>query len=79
LCADAGVIVIDYTDKPTGILTQNETGSGAFSEVTLNPIVRVKENSMIEKAMELHEKAHKCCFIANSVNFQVTNNPSCSI
>ncbi len=79
LCADAGVIVVDYTDKPTGILTQNETGSGAFSEVTLNPIVKVKENSMIEKAIELHEKAHKCCFIANSVNFPVSNNPSCSL
>ena len=79
LCADAGVIVIDYTDNPTGILVQNETGSGAFSEVKLNPIVIVKENSMVQKALELHEKAHKCCFIANSVNFPVLNNQSCSI
>ncbi len=79
LCADAGVIVIDYIDNPTGILIQNETGSGSFSEVTLNPIVKVKEISMIEKAIELHDKAHKCCFIANSVNFKVFNNPKCSV
>ncbi len=78
LCADAGVIVLEYTDNPTGILVQNETGGGAFSEVILNPIVKVKENSMIEKAIKLHEKAHKSCFIANSVNFPVKCQPNIS-
>lgn len=78
LCADAGVIIVDYIDNPTGILVQNETGSGAFSEITLNPIITVKLPSMVEKANELHEKAHKFCFIANSVNFPVLITPKCS-
>ena len=79
LCADAGIIVTDYIDNPSGILVQNETGSGSFSEVTLNPIVTVSESSMIEKANQLHEKANQFCFIANSVNFKVKHNPTCNI
>jgi len=79
LCADAGIIVTEYIDNPTGILVQNETGSGSFSEVTLNPTVIVSDNSMIEKANQLHEKANQFCFIANSVNFKVKHNPTCNI
>jgi organic hydroperoxide reductase OsmC/OhrA len=75
LCADAGVIVTNYEDNPTGILLQNNTGSGSFSEVILNPIVTVSNKSMIEKAISLHEKANEFCFIANSVNFDVKHNP----
>jgi organic hydroperoxide reductase OsmC/OhrA len=30
---------------------------------------------MIDKANGLHEKAHKLCFIANSVNFPVKHQP----
>jgi organic hydroperoxide reductase OsmC/OhrA len=79
LCADAGIIVTDYIDNPTGILVQNETGSGSFSEVILNPIVTVSESSMIDKANQLHEKANQFCFIANSVNFKVKHNPTSKI
>ena len=79
LCADAGIIVTDYIDNPNGILVQNETGSGSFSEVTLNPIVTVSDSSMIEKANQLHEKANQFCFIANSVNFKVKHNPTCKV
>lgn len=77
LCADAGIIVVDYVDHPTGILTQTTNGSGRFTEVTLHPMVTVTERSMIEKANELHLKAHEFCFIANSVNFEVKQNPTC--
>jgi organic hydroperoxide reductase OsmC/OhrA len=77
LCADAGVIVTSYTDHPTGVLTQQEDGGGSFSEVTLKPIVKVQHANMIEKANELHAKANKKCFIANSVNFEVKHIPVC--
>jgi organic hydroperoxide reductase OsmC/OhrA len=77
LCADAGVIVTSYIDNPTGILIQNANGGGSFSLVTLNPIVKVKHPSMIEKANELHVKANQKCFIANSVNFEVKHLPVC--
>lgn len=71
LCADAGVIVTAYSDKPEGVLVQYEVGGGKFSKVCLNPTVIVAEESMIENALLLHERAHECCFISNSVNFSV--------
>jgi organic hydroperoxide reductase OsmC/OhrA len=75
LCADAGVIVLSYKDSPVGKMFIPDTGSGHFTEVTLNPIVRVAEESMISPAMELHEAARNRCFIANSVNFKVNHLP----
>ena len=79
LCAVSGVIVTDYIDNATGIMIDTLNGRGHFSEVTLNPSVTVSENSMIEKANELHKKANELCFIANSVNFAVHHKPSCKI
>lgn len=75
LCADAGVVVIDYADTATGTMVQTANGGGHFEEVMLNPVVTVKEGSMIKLANELHHKAHELCFIANSVNFKVSQNP----
>ncbi len=75
LCSEAGVIVSDYVDNATGIMVETTNGGGQFSEVTLNPIVTVTEQSMVNKANELHKKANELCFIANSVNFPVGHNP----
>ena len=79
LCADTGIVVVDYVDNPTGTMLQTDNGGGYFTEVILNPVVTVTENSMIEKANELHKKAHEKCFIANSVNFEVKCNPTCIV
>lgn len=75
LCSEEGVIVIDYIDNATAIMEESPNGSGRFIEATLNPIVTVKENSMIDKANEIHKKANQFCFIANSLNFTVKHNP----
>lgn len=77
LCADAGVIVLGYTDHPKGILQQTPQNGGHFSEVTLYPEVTVKDSSMEELALELHAKAHQHCFIANSCNFPIHHAPKC--
>ncbi|MEK7264287.1 MAG: OsmC family protein [Bacteroidota bacterium] len=79
LCAEAGVIVIAYTDNATGILQETEDGGGHFTNVTLNPQVIVSDKSMIERANELHQNANKLCFIANSCNFPIHHNPTCKI
>lgn len=76
LCAVNGVIVLEYTDQAIGALEEDTSGSGHFTEVTLNPVVVVSEKSMIEKANALHHDAHKMCFIANSINFPVTHKPT---
>lgn len=79
LCAEAGVVVVDYTDRATGLMVETATGGGHFKEVTLHPEVTVTEVSMIDKANELHQKAHELCFIANSVNFPVRHQPACKV
>ena len=76
LCSVNGVVVIDYVDKATGIMKENEDGSGQFSEVTLHPLITVESPAMAEKAKLLHEDAHRMCFIARSVNFPVRHQPT---
>jgi organic hydroperoxide reductase OsmC/OhrA len=75
MCADAGVIVTDYTDNATGTLTMDTPEGARFTEVVLHPVVIVKDASMIEKANALHDMAHASCFIAKSVNFEVRHEP----
>lgn len=77
LCADAGVIVTNYTDNATGIMEEVATGGGHFAEVTLHPHVTVADAGMIDKANQLHDVAHQKCFIANSCNFPVKHEPKC--
>lgn len=68
LCADAGVIVIDYQDRARGEMSDQD-GSGKFTKAILQPEVTITAESDLELARQLHDKAHECCFIANSVNF----------
>src|SRR4051812_12876997 len=75
LCADAGVVVVDYTDNATATMEELATGGGRFTEVVLHPVVTVADTSMIEKANQLHDMAHQKCFIANSCNFPVRHQP----
>jgi organic hydroperoxide reductase OsmC/OhrA len=79
LCSEAGVIVSEYIDNATGIMVETSNGGGQFKEVTLNPIVTVTEQYMVDKANELHKKACELCFIASSVNFPVKHNPTAKI
>ncbi|HOY49020.1 MAG TPA: OsmC family protein [Flavobacteriales bacterium] len=75
LCAEAGIVVLDYIDNAIGIMIESSNGGGQFTEVILNPTVVVTENSMSDRAKELHRKANELCFIANSVNFPIHHNP----
>jgi organic hydroperoxide reductase OsmC/OhrA len=74
-----GIVITAYTDNATGIMIEKESGGGSFKEVSLNPICYVADESMVEKAIELHHKAHEICYIANSVNFGVKCNPTCKV
>ena len=73
LCAEAGIVVISYSDTAEGIMEETSNGGGRFKEVTLNPAVVVQRTDMIEKARQLHARANELCFIANSVNFVVSH------
>lgn len=71
LATDAGIVVTSYRDRAVGTMAEDaDGGGGRFTRVTLRPEVIV--HSGRERLAELHEKAHRLCFIANSVNFPVT-------
>lgn len=75
LCAEAGVIVTDYFDDARGIMVEDANGGGRFSEVTLHPHITITNLTMMDAANQLHEKAHKLCYITNSCNFPVLCKP----
>ncbi len=76
LCSQAGVVVTAYEDAAEGSMIEEANGAGRFQSVALRPHVTISAASDEAKAMELHHQAHAMCFIARSVNFPVTNNPS---
>ena len=58
----------EYKDDAKGKMTKTP-GGGTFEKVELNPVVTIADVSMRDKAIALHDAAHKKCFITNSVNF----------
>ncbi|MFB7614132.1 OsmC family protein [Kitasatospora sp. NPDC056181] len=69
-CAVNGVVVTSYVDRPLGTMEQT-AGGGHFTEAVLRPRIEVASEEMTEKALALHDDAHRACFIAASVNFPV--------
>ena len=80
LCADAGVIVVDYRDEYAGFLEIGEGGLGRMTSVVLHPHVTIDAQASVANALdlaiELHRKAHEKCFIANSVTTAVSCEPT---
>jgi len=75
LAARAGIRVLEYADSVTGLLAMKD-GRMRFVEVLLAPVVRIEDPAHLAEAEALHAKAHANCFIANSVNFPVRNQPT---
>jgi organic hydroperoxide reductase OsmC/OhrA len=70
-----GVVVVGYTDEPTGVMEETGNGGGHFTSATLRPRVTVLDESMVETARAIHHEASELCFIASSVNFPVGHEP----
>jgi organic hydroperoxide reductase OsmC/OhrA len=79
LASTKGIVVVDYSDKATGVMIEQEDGSGYFESVTLNPIVTITDATRFEETNELHQLANKYCFISNSLNFKVKHHPICQV
>lgn len=75
LCAEAGIVVLEYVDEPEGIMEELPDGSGRFLRAILRPRVTIAAEGDPAKSQVLHETAHTKCFIANSVNFPVVCEP----
>lgn len=74
LCAVNAIVIEEYEDAATGLMEERPNGAGAMVSVTLHPRVTISSGDT-QKAKELHHTAHELCFIANSVNFPVANQP----
>lgn len=79
LCSEAGIIVTSYIDKAEGVMVEDQSGSGRFTEVILKPSISLANMNMMDQANVLHTKANQLCFIANSCNFPIKHQPVYSI
>jgi organic hydroperoxide reductase OsmC/OhrA len=70
----AGVVVEIYEDQASGVLETRPDGSGQITKVTLRPHIEISAGA-VSLVPELHHRASKMCFIANSVNFPVHHEP----
>ena len=77
LCADIGIIVHSYRDTVSGEMIELSGGGGHFSSITLHPEVIIGDESRIEEANLLHDKAKEKCFLSNSCNFSIKHEPKC--
>ncbi|HEX7324839.1 MAG TPA: OsmC family protein [Rhodanobacteraceae bacterium] len=74
VAALAGVVVTAYEDAAEGTLV-TEGNTGRMRAVVLHPVVTISAASDAAKAAALHADAHRGCFIASSVNFDVRCEP----
>ena len=74
LAERARIAVQSYRDDATATMVETRDG-GHFTEAILRPAVVIADAGQLPEAVQLHDLAHKHCFIANSVNFPVRHLP----
>lgn len=79
LASNTGIVVTDYRDDPIGHGETLPNGAGRFVAAVLRPKISVQEGADLEFAGELHHKVHDFCFIARSVNFPVSYEPTFNV
>lgn len=76
LACNAGIVVHGYSDEPCGIGETLANGAGRFLRATLRPQVLLAKGSDVKAANEIHHAVHQFCFIARSVSFPVSYEPT---
>ena len=74
VASKSGYIVDSYEDHAEAILDKNEEGKPAITEVNLHPVIQFSGDKLptAEQLKSLHDKAHRNCFIANSIKAKVS-------
>lgn len=76
LCAVKGLIVEHYHDQAIGYLDKNLEGRICMTKVKLRPLVQFRDAAPDEEQLAmLHDRAHRACFISNSVKTVVEIEP----
>lgn len=73
IAASRKYIIESYEDNAEGLMGKIENGEMAMTLVTLKPKIIFSGNSIpsFEQVNDLHELAHKKCYIANSVRSEI--------
>jgi organic hydroperoxide reductase OsmC/OhrA len=82
VAAKKRITIVGYEDRATGELgisgsgPHGVAGKMSMQKVVLHPRVTVVKGTDLADANAIHAKAHANCFMANSVNFPVTVEPT---
>lgn len=71
----SGLTVVDYQDEAIGHLQRGDDRLYRIDRVTLRPRVVVADESKLDKARTLLEKAEKVCLISRSVSSKIEMEP----
>ena len=74
IAARRGVVVESYTDDAIGHMEKNVQGRLSMTRVVLRPDIRFggEQPPTAGQVTEMHDQAHRECFLANSVRTVVT-------
>ncbi len=74
IAAKRGFVIDAYTDRPVATMEKIDQGRLAITRATLRPEIRFGESATptAEVLREMHDEAHRKCFIANSVRTEIT-------
>lgn len=73
-----GYPVASYEDTATGVLEKNEKGRMAITRIRLSPRISFTGDAVpdADQIDKIHASAHRNCFIANTINAQVSVEPA---
>lgn len=77
VAANRGHVVDAYEDEAVATLGKTDAGATAVTAAVLRPRIRFAPGNVpsAEELAKLHERAHRACFIANSLKTTVTIQP----
>lgn len=76
LASRAGIVIRGYEDSPLGVGETGPRGEGRFLRAVLRPRITVEAGADLALAEALHHDVQQYCFIARSVNFPISHEPS---
>jgi organic hydroperoxide reductase OsmC/OhrA len=74
LAAKARIDVVEYEDSATALMPTDQQPV-RITEITLHPRIVVAGDASEARVRKLADTAHEHCFVANSLNSQMTVNP----
>ena len=78
VAAKARIDVVEYDDEATGVMPEDSEPM-RITHVTLRPHIAISGEAAEERVRKLVQTAHEHCFIANSLNTEMTIEPRIEI